>query len=559
MYIFRLENWRFFWEEFDLASKPRKLFCHPRLSMFHAKALFIFMIQISQKINSMRLINCICCAWKLINPFGNFLAAWKKVQRSETLGRHLIANKKKLHADELIFQESPIVFGPQSKGGPVCIGCTRELKRDPKTCEKCGWPVCGTSCSMLQVHQAECDICTPAAEKIKAYANSRVSDWMYDAILPMRMLLLKNSAPEKWKMIEEMTDHIDTVESRGDDLARHVEKLTNFLKNTIFKDSDVTEADAKHVIGAVDVNGLEVRKEDLDYLAIYPYAILMEHSCIPNTKHTFENHTLAISVRAAVPIEPGDHLTTMYTHALWGTAVRRRHLWTTKNFWCSCPRCADSTEFGTCMSALNCRGCGSPVLPSNPLEETSLWMCSTPGCKTPALSASRVEEITCQFGQVVNEALKADVSVTSLEACKAKYSSQFHENHFHMLTLNHTLLQAYGRDRNVADICTTMEHAEKKLALCNKLIPLLNVIDPGASRLAMYTAVVYFELHAALVDKYRYWQDVNKKQTLGEILEALTRCQTILRDELDDPSGARLMDVVSAAFANLEQRLKGQM
>jgi hypothetical protein len=91
-----------------------------------------------------------------------------------------------------------------------------------------------------------------------------------------------------------------------------------------------------------------------------------------------------------------------------------------------------------------------------------------------------------------------------LETCREKYEAVFHPNHFHFLTLNHTLAQVYGRERSPTQSPNAMLcHAERKEALCRSLLDVLNVLDPGGSRLALYTSVVYFELHTALVDIYR--------------------------------------------------------
>lgn len=63
-----------------------------------------------------------------------------------------------------------------------------------------------------------------------------------------------------------------------------------------------------------------------------------------------------ITIRACLPISKGEHITTMYTHALWGTQARREHLRETKYFSCKCTRCADPTELGTYLSGLRCIG-----------------------------------------------------------------------------------------------------------------------------------------------------------------------------------------------------------
>lgn len=76
-----------------------------------------------------------------------------------------------------------------------------------------------------------------------------------------------------------------------------------------------------------------------------------------------------------------DHISSIYTHILWGTAARRDHLLQTKYFKCKCRRCQDSTELGTYISGLKCIGgiegspCGGLQLPVNPTLEEGAWEC----------------------------------------------------------------------------------------------------------------------------------------------------------------------------------------
>lgn len=93
------------------------------------------------------------------------------------------------------------------------------------------------------------------------------------------------------------------------------------------------------ICGIVDVNALEIN-QDGEVSAIYPTTYLLEHNCISNTAHVFANETenYKITVRAVLPIKKGEHITTMYTHALWGTQARREHLKETKYFDCKCQR-----------------------------------------------------------------------------------------------------------------------------------------------------------------------------------------------------------------------------
>jgi len=111
-----------------------------------------------------------------------------------------------------------------------------------------------------------------------------------------------------------------------------------------------------------------------------------------------------MTVSASVDIKEGDHLQTMYTHALWGTFQRREHLKNNKQFWCKCRRCADPTELGTMFSAMRCvsPNCGGYLLPKAPLNSTAEWACSN--C-VGLLSTTQIAELTGHLGQIVDEAL----------------------------------------------------------------------------------------------------------------------------------------------------------
>jgi hypothetical protein len=74
---------------------------------------------------------------------------------------------------------------------------------------------------------------------------------------------------------------------------------------------------------------------------LYPVASFMNHCCVPNTMHNF-NEKLQMIVKASLPIYKGQEITTTYTHLLWSTSLRQNHLLTSKQFICTCYRCCDA-------------------------------------------------------------------------------------------------------------------------------------------------------------------------------------------------------------------------
>merc|ERR1712083_827961 len=105
-------------------------------------------------------------------------------------------------------------------------------------------------------------------------------------------------------------------------------------------------------------------------------------------------------------VHGGEHLSTMYTHALWGTIARRDHLAMTKNFWCSCSRCCDSTEFGSNISTIF----DSAMLPEDPLDSSSDWVCKETGMRRNAM------EVKTQLSKIGQELEIMMHKVISLKA-----------------------------------------------------------------------------------------------------------------------------------------------
>lgn len=73
---------------------------------------------------------------------------------------------------------------------------------------------------------------------------------------------------------------------------------------------------------------------------LYPVASFMNHCCVPNTMHNF-NEKCHMIVKASLPIRKGQEITTTYTNSIWPTTLRQNHLLTSKQFICTCNRCCD--------------------------------------------------------------------------------------------------------------------------------------------------------------------------------------------------------------------------
>lgn len=93
---------------------------------------------------------------------------------------------------------------------PICIKCFQCLKRSQSTveslCDQCLWPICSAECvTSLNpgVHNEECKVLSTKAEKI-----AKSNDYMYDALTPLKCLLLQFTDKNKWNCLMELESHM---------------------------------------------------------------------------------------------------------------------------------------------------------------------------------------------------------------------------------------------------------------------------------------------------------------------------------------------------------------
>lgn len=318
---------------------------------------------------------------------------------------------------------------------------------------------------------------------------------------------------------------------------------------------DISSELLHRMCGIIDTNALEIRLADgAELFALYPKTYLVEHSCLANTKHTFnltskdKNELYTIVMKAVVPIQKDDHISTMYSHALWGTPARRQHLKDTKFFSCKCIRCSDPTELGTYISAAKCLGQdGSPCegihLPEDPLDDDTDWACN----RCPAkVNSHEINMVIFQMGEEVETIQLMGGSIEMLEKLLSKLSTFLHPNHYHLYAIKHSLIQLYGRQPEF----TSEDILDKKIKMCRDLIGITKVLDPGNARLSLYSSVLQHELHSALVMKAIAKKDgaskpdKEMKLLLQEAKAAVNEALAALNDDIEEISGKKLYSVI---------------
>lgn len=254
---------------------------------------------------------------------------------------------------------------------------------------------------------------------------------------------------------------------------------------------DISGETIHKICGIIDVNALEINQE-AEITALYPTTYLLEHNCLPNTTHIFDNDGYKLTLKASLPVKAGDHLSTMYTHCLWGTQARREHLKETKYFNCQCIRCSDPSELGSYLSALKCIGtdeepCGGVQLPIDPLDDNTEWTCNKCSNK---LSNQEVCFLVNGIGEEVDNVQLANPTVRELEALLNKMLTFLHPNHYHVYSVKHSLIQLYGYQQGYTPSQITDDCLVRKATMCRELLDITRKIDPGNSRYVSYISIL---------------------------------------------------------------------
>ncbi|RZF49064.1 hypothetical protein LSTR_LSTR008350 [Laodelphax striatellus] len=481
-----------------------------------------------------------------------------EVKSNEEVGRYLVASRD-LNGGEKILVENPVAFGPKHVDPtPVCLGCYKP-PHSVARCLKCFWPVCDPKCPGLtdpNHHGAECLVLS-----LNRCLALQPSGFRYEIITPLRCLLLQKRNKKKWQQIINMEAHTNKRGVSTDVYKFFEERVVSHLTDQYL--SKLEEGALPHcskdvihrICGILDVNGVEIMAGgDIELIALYPTMYLMEHNCVPNTAYYFDPD-FRVVVKPSIKISKGEHLSTTYTHVLWGTDNRREHLKENKYFSCKCTRCKDRTELGTYISALKCHGlpgqsefCGGWQLPEDPLHEKSNWTCDK--CSA-TLSYDEAKNLVNMLAMEVEKIVQDRPSVEKIIEFLNKLEQLLHPHHFHCYEVKHLLIQLYGHQDGFSHNDLTMEQINQKIDICRDLLSINKILDPGYSRLSLYTAVLMYELHLALTElQSRGKQSDNLTDEAKQLVEETIK---ILEHEPANSPGSELRTIAIISLDKLKK------
>ncbi|XP_050502228.1 SET domain-containing protein SmydA-8-like [Diabrotica virgifera virgifera] len=461
------------------------------------------------------------------------------IKVSKIMGRYMVANKE-IEPGEVILSELPIVIGPCTDCKVQCLGCYKNLEEQPFIkCKSCNWPLCSQKCSGLNKRlghtEVECAILreTQSSNFLDYNDFSKIRSRLC-ALAPFRCLLLKKTDPKSYDLLLDMEHH--------NDLRRNIPEIwdTNQRKvvDTIIKDWGLncfTEEEIHTMCGILEVNSFEIGHQDRNIRGLYPTAFLMSHDCVPNTNHCDEEANYRLTVRASTKIENGYPVTLSYAYTLQNTLKRREHLLDNKFFECYCKRCSDPTELGCYSSALQCPKCKSGlVLCDNPLDCDSSWSCtnSSKDCPGYIIKAKSLKLLLNRISHEVDQIDGNDIE--SMELFLNKYRNVLHPTHYICLGIKISLSQTYGRIKGYLINELDESILERKVELCREVLEVLDIIEPGYTRIR---GVTLFEIHAPLMmllTRDLANQSLSKaelKKRLKEVFKYLTEANIILKHE----------------------------
>ncbi|XP_077295773.1 SET domain-containing protein SmydA-8-like [Arctopsyche grandis] len=455
-----------------------------------------------------------------------------QVSSNNVFGRYLVAIED-IKPGEIIFKDEAVVVGPKFQSELICLNCCKQIKSQFHCCSKCKLaPLCGTSCENTKgSHTAlECE----TFSKLKPKLTVPMLLENLHLITVLRCILLKNqSDSNNWKRLITMESHLEKRRRTG--IWKIHEKTSQVLFDLkIINEKDIESELVQKICGILDVNSFELRASDSQELlkidslcGVYPLAALMTHNCVSNTHLAIDNNFL-MTVRASVPVEKGSPIFFNYTDVLQGTLNRREHLREGKYFECLCDRCKDYTELGLHLSSMKCLHCKNARVvmkkpaKSSQLTKSDVWLCLD--CKRKC-TGDEIKEILEKIITVFQQIDKSDPK--SIEDFINYAAKDLNINHYIILDAKHVLA---GLLRNILDRSPQQSKKMllKKLEICKDFLPILDVLEPGLSRLK---AITLYEMHIPIVQIANKEHDA-KEITSVELLEKLESSEKCLKEAI---------------------------
>ncbi|XP_059082418.1 SET domain-containing protein SmydA-8-like isoform X1 [Tigriopus californicus] len=393
------------------------------------------------------------------------------IKRSPTKGRFMVATRD-IEPLEMILWEKPAVIGPYTKDASGCLQCFKHMTSE-RECSQCGLPVCSQKCEQGRLHQEECRFFRNRSQLFpKEEINVKTRNATQTCITPLRMLLKRKTDPKAFARIEMLMDHATSKlgANRGT-LNMTMLKVVCMIREQ-FHCSDFTKTDIQRMIGILKTNGMKLEtagENGTPGVALYPIYCLINHACINNTNYV-KYPDLHLELRSQLPIKKGTEILTRYISSTVGNVRRREDIERYWFFRCECPRCSDSTEFGTFMSGVRCFQCRNGFLLQSEINDlASDWACNRCSSRVPH---KNVNEVLTTIEKQTD--LDAPLCIETMEEMLFHYQKLLHPNNYIIIDIMHNLIHLYAGKESL-----TRPEKERKIQLCHIVLDILGRVDPG--------------------------------------------------------------------------------
>jgi len=421
-----------------------------------------------------------CCASHLeLHRAGDGPCFPWTVREEEHVGRYMVTTRK-VRAGETLFEETPVVIGPNQEGSPICLSCYSRVGLE-YLCSRCGYPVCDIDCEQSPVHAAECRVLSRGDKPV--FSENEDTE-AYHCILPLRLLLLSRSDPDRYSLTDRLMDH-EEDRSQGEDwMTTERTVVQNLLENCQAGQIEkFTVDEVRRAVGVLEVNSYEVHSfVSCGYRGCFPTASLLSHGCRANSRHIWSTTPpYKNTCIASVDIEEGEEVITSYHIPTTCALLRRPKLLEGWYFLCSCKRCLSVDELGTNMNTLVCPACKkASLLPSSTNCLGVDWVCTS--CGHRESEAAVLKLVKGLLKQIKSLAERDRYNIPAWLKLLDTAEAVVHHNHEAVVEICKWLLPVLCRGPTSSTADFPRDLVTRKLQLSTNFRQVLDVVDPGFSK-----------------------------------------------------------------------------
>ena len=163
------------------------------------------------------------------------------------------------------------------------------MEDDYVRCPICQFPMCDEHCVSGLEHKKVCEY---LRNKGSVVVNMDKSNPIYDVVLPLKILALKKSAPERYALVTQFMDH-KSERFKFEDYWILIKKtIVDVILDLPGIPEDTTEEDILRIIGLLDTNSHEIHNRNgIAYKGMFPIGALLSHRCIVNSRQIMIKYT----------------------------------------------------------------------------------------------------------------------------------------------------------------------------------------------------------------------------------------------------------------------------